>query len=284
MGSSDGRTILTKFNPEKFMFLFETRRGTFEQKEATLFMKDVYCGMDPSFAIPYRFVGEYATHAYFVENMFPRFVPGVENESEKRWITFNAPSFQFDPERDGTPVKRIVALDFRNRIILAVGRADFCGINKKGMFTVMDYLLPEMSHMSMDCSSNVGAHVDTAFLFGLSGTGKTTLSADPDRQLIGDDEHAWTHDGISNLEAGCYAKVINLNIRAELVIAAALSMRDVFIENVAADPQDLDLDDNSITEDTRISYPLHAYPDVLDGDFGVLPPISVGLHLEACGR
>lgn len=290
---------LQKINPEKFMSLLKRVVAHLNQKEATLFVKDVYCGMDPSYAIPYRFVGEYATHAYFVENMFPRFVPGVENESEKRWITLNAPSFHCDPERDGTPGKRIVALDFQNRIILVAGRADYCGINKKGMFTVMNYLLPEMGHMSMHCSSNVGAHGDTALLFGLSGTGKTTLSADPDRQLIGDDEHAWTHDGISNLEAGCYAKLINLNKRAEPVIAAALSMRGVLIENVAAlpdkpieetDPQDLDLDDNSITENTRISYPLHANPDVLDGEvgphpntivlltadaFGVLPPISV---------
>jgi len=290
---------LKKFEPEKFMSLLGRVVEHLNKKEATLFVKDVYCGMDPSYAIPYRFVGEYATHAYFVENMFPRFVPGVENEDGKRWITLNAPSFHCDPERDGTPSKRIVALDFRHRIILVAGRADYCGINKKGMFTVMNYLLPEMGHMSMHCSSNVGAHGDTALLFGLSGTGKTTLSADPDRQLIGDDEHAWTQDGISNLEAGCYAKLINLNKRAEPVIAAALSMRGVLVENVAAlpnkpieetDPQDLDLDDNSITENTRISYPLHANPDVLDGEvgphpntivlltadaFGVLPPISV---------
>ena len=149
---------------------------------------------------------------------------------------------------------------------------------------------------------DVGAHGDTALLFGLSGTGKTTLSADPDCQLIGDDEHAWTHNGISNLKAGCNAKLINLNKRAEKVIAAALSMRDVFIENVAAlldnaieetDPQDLDLDDNSITENTRISYPLHANLDVLDDEvgphsntivlltadaFGVFPPISFLHH------
>ena len=262
-------------------------------------MKDDYCGMDPSYAIQYQFVGEYATHAYFVDNMFPRFVPGVENESEKRWITLKAPRFNCDPERDGTPGKRIVALDFRNRIILVVGRSDTCVINMKGMLTVMNCLLPEMGHMSMHCSSNVGAHGDTALLFGLSGTGKTTFSADPDCQLIGDDEHAWTHNGISNLKAGFYAKLINLNRRAEPVIAAALSMRDVFIENVAAlpdkpieetDPQNLDLDDNSITENTRISYPLHENPDVLDGEvgphpntivlltadaFGVFPPISV---------
>ena len=242
----------------------------------------------------------------------------MENESEKRWITLNAPSFHCDPERDGTPGKRIVALDFRNRIILAGGRWDYCGINKKGTFMTVNSLLPEMGHMSMHCSSNVGTHGDTAILFRLSGTGKTTFWADPDCQLFGDDEHAWTHDGISNLEAGCYAKLINLNKRAEPVIAVALSMRDVFIENVAAlpekpieeiDPQDLDLDDNSITV-TLISYSLHANADVLDGEvglhpntivlltadaFAVLPPSSVlsskgdvslcfRLHSEACGH
>ena len=145
---------------------------------------------------------------------------------------------------------------------------------------------------SVHCSSNVGAHGDTALLFGLSGTGKTTLSEDPDRQLIGDDEHAGTHDGISNLEAGFYAKLINLNKRADPVIAAALSMSDVFIENVAAlpdksieetDPQDLDLDDNSITENTRISYPHHENPDVLDGEVGPHPNTIVLLSADAFG-
>ena len=215
---------------------------------------------------------------------------------------------EFSLRSSGTPGKRAVALDFQNRIILVAGRADYCGINKRVMFTVMNYLLPEVGHMSMNCSFNVGAHGDTALLFGPSGTGKTTLSADPDRQLIGDDEHA-----------GHYAKLINFNKRAEPVIAAALSMRGVLIENVAALPdkpieetdfQDLDLDDNSITENTRISYLLHANPHVLDGEVGPHPNTIVllrrclwrsptnqrpvikggdvslcfGLHLEACGH
>ena len=244
------------------------------KNEATLFMKDVYWGIDPSYAIPYQFVGEYASHAYIVENMFPRFVPGVENESEKRWITLNAPSFHCDPvaHQASAPLHWIS----KTRIILVAGRADYCGINKKGMFTVMNYLLPDVGHMSMHCSSNVGAHGYTALLFGPSGTGKTSLSADPDRQLVGDDEHA-----------GHCAKLINFNKRAEPVIAAALSMRGVLIENVAALPdkpieetdfQALDLDDNSITENTRISFPLHANPHVLDGEVGPHPNTIVLLR------
>jgi phosphoenolpyruvate carboxykinase (ATP) len=172
-------------------------------------------------------------------------------------------------------------------------------VNKKGMFTVMNYQLPDLGMLSMHCSANVGAEGDGAILFGLSGTGKTTLSADPDRQLIGDDEHAWTKDGVSNLEDGCYAKLIDLNKEAEPIIAAALSTPGTVIENVPplpgkrledTDPQDLDLADKSITENTRISYPLSANPNVapdargphphtivlLTADaFGVLPPIAV---------
>ncbi|MDP6369962.1 MAG: phosphoenolpyruvate carboxykinase (ATP), partial [Planctomycetota bacterium] len=164
---------------------------------------------------------------------------------------------------------------------------------------VMNYLLPQMGELSMHCSANVGARGDGAILFGLSGTGKTTLSADPDRQLIGDDEHAWTGNGVSNFEDGCYAKLIDLDKQAEPVIAAALSMAGTIIENVPpapgktmeeCDPQELDLTDSSITENTRFSYPLACNPDVAPGAkgphpetivlltadaFGVLPPVAV---------
>ena len=167
------------------------------------------------------------------------------------------------------------------------------------MFTVMNYQLPEMGEMSMHCSANVGPEGDCAILFGLSGTGKTTLSADPDRKLIGDDEHAWTTDGVSNYEDGCYAKLIDLDKDAEPVIAAALSMAGTIVENVPplpgkkmeeCDPQDLNLADGSITENTRFSYPLTCNPNVMEGAkgghpetivlltadaFGVLPPLSV---------
>jgi phosphoenolpyruvate carboxykinase (ATP) len=192
-----------------------------------------------------------------------------------------------------------VILDFKKRIVLVVGRADYCGVVKKSMFTVMNYMLPDLGHMSMHCSANVGARGDGAILFGLSGTGKTTLSADPDRKLVGDDETAWTGIGISNLEDGCYAKLIDLDKEAEPIIAAALSMPGTVVENVPplagkkmeqCDPQELDLTDRSITENTRFSYPLSCNPTVAKGArgphpetivlltadaFGVLPPVAV---------
>ncbi len=288
-----------RFDPAKYEGLLQRVVEHVNARGATMFVKDVYCGADASYAVPYRFVGEYATHALFAHNMFPKDVAGVADEDKKRWTMLNVPSFRCDPERDGTASERAVIMDFKNQIGLVVGRADYCGVVKKTMFTVMNFLLPEMNEMSMHCSANVGAKGDCAILFGLSGTGKTTLSADPDRKLIGDDEHAWTKNGISNFEDGCYAKLIDLNKEAEPVIAAALSMPGTLIENVPAlagrsladtDPQEFDLSDGSVTENTRFSYPLSCNPNVMEGAkgphpetivlltadaFGVLPPISV---------
>ena len=290
---------LQKFDPTKFEALLGRVAEHLNAKKASLYVKNVYCGADPSYSVPYRFVGEYATHAMFVHNMFPKGVEGVADEDGKRWTLLNVPTFHADPERDGTLSKRAVICDFKRRILLVVGRADYCGVNKKGMFTVMNYMLPDLGHMSMHCSANVGAGGDGAILFGLSGTGKTTLSADPERKLIGDDEHAWTDGGVSNLEDGCYAKLIDLDKDAEPIIAAALSTRGTVVENVPAvkgkaladtDPQEFDLTDGSITENTRISYPLDANPNVAEGGkgphpetivlltadaFGVLPPVSI---------
>lgn len=288
-----------KLDPDKYTALLERVVAHLNEKGATLYVKDVYCGSDPEYAVPYRFIGEYATHAFFAHNMFPKDLEGVADEDGKRWLMLNAPSFHCDPERDGTASARVVALDMKNRIALVCGRADYCGVVKKSMFTVMNYLLPEMGHMGMHCSANIGERGDGAILFGLSGTGKTTLSADPLRKLIGDDEHAWTLNGVSNLEDGCYAKLINLDKEAEPVIAAALSMKGTIIENVPTlpgkameetDPQELDLFDNSVTENTRFSYPLDCNPFVAEGArgphpetivlltadaFGVLPPVSI---------
>ena len=288
-----------KFDPAKFEALLKRVVAHLNARKATLYVKDVYCGTDLSYARPYRLVSEYATHSFFCHNMFPKDVAGVADEDAKRWTMLNVPSFHCDPARDGTRSQRIVCLDFRNRIALVAGRADYCGVVKKAMFTVMNYLLPDLGEMSMHCSANVGVQGDGAILFGLSGTGKTTLSADPQRKLIGDDEHAWTAAGVSNLEDGCYAKLIDLDKQAEPVIAAALSMPGTLIENVPAlpgkriedtDPQEFDLADGSITENTRFSYPLAANPMVMEGAkgphprtivlltadaFGVLPPISI---------
>jgi len=288
-----------KYAPEAFEGLRDRVIEHLGKTGAQLYVKDVYCGVDPGYAVPYRFIGEYAAHALFADNMFPKNLQGVADEDAKRWTMLNVPSFHCDPARDGSLSARAVIIDIKHRMCLVVGRADYCGVNKKSMFTVMNYMLPEMRHLSMHCSANVGARGDGAILFGLSGTGKTTLSADPDRQLIGDDEHAWTDSGISNLEDGCYAKLIDLDKDAEPVIAAALSMPGTLIENVPpllgkkledTDPQDLDLSDRSITENTRFSYPLSCNPNVATGArgphpetivlltadaFGVLPPVSV---------
>lgn len=290
---------LQKYDPAKYTGLLKRVVAHLNAKQATLYVKDVFMGADPEFAVPYRFVGEYATHAFFAHNMFPKELPGVKDVAARRWTMLNAPSFTCVPERDGSRSEVAIIIDFKNRICLVAGRADYNGVVKKTIFTVGNFLLPNQGRLSMHCSANVGAKDDGAILFGLSGTGKTTLSADPARRLIGDDETIWGDAGLCNLEDGCYAKLIDLDKQAEPVIAAALSMPGTIIENVAplpgkrmedCDPQELDLRDRSITENTRFSYPLSANPNVMPGArgphpstivlltadaFGVLPPVSV---------
>jgi phosphoenolpyruvate carboxykinase (ATP) len=288
-----------KYDAEKYEGLLKRVVEHLNQKNATLFVKDVYAGADPQYSVPYRFVGEFATHAFFAHNMFPKDIQGVEDESERRWTMLNVPSFELEPERDGSRSERAIIIDMRNKIALVCGRADYCGVVKKTIFTVMNFILPPQGYLSMHCSANIGQQSDAAILFGLSGTGKTTLSADPDRELIGDDETVWASGGLSNLEDGCYAKLIDLDKNAEPIIAAAMSMPGTIIENVPAlpgkkmeecDPQELDLSDRSITENTRFSYPLTANPNVAQGArgghpetivlltadaFGVLPPLAI---------
>jgi len=288
-----------QFDPEKFDALLPRVIEHLNEREATLYITDVFCGWDPEFSEPYRFVGEYATHAYFCNIMFPHGVRDDSDRAEAGWTIINVPSFRADPERDGTNSDRGVIMDIANRVALVIGRADYCGVNKKTMFTVMNYVLPAKGQLTMHCSANVGQDGDSAILFGLSGTGKTTLSADPDRLLIGDDEHVWSDAGISNFEDGCYAKLIDLNKKNEPVIAAAMSMKGTLIENVPplagkdlADthPDEFDLTDGTVTENTRFAYPLTCNPGVAEGArgphpetivlltadaFGVLPPVSI---------
>ena len=290
---------LSPYDPERYEGLLQRVVEHVNARGKPLYVQDVCVGVDPAYAIPYRFVGEYAVHAMFAHNMFPKRVEGMEDTEDRSWTMLNVQSFRCDPELDGSRSDRAAIIDFRNRICLVAGRADYCGLVKKTIFTVMNFLLPEQGFLSMHCSANAGDGGDSAILFGLSGTGKTTLSADPDRRLIGDDETGWTNSGISNLEDGCYAKLIDLDKQAEPVIAAALSMPGTIIENVPplpgkkfeeTDPQELDLSDASITENTRFSYPLSCNPNVAEGArgdhpetvvlltadaFGVLPPISI---------
>ena len=290
---------MQQYDPVKYQGLLKRVVEHLNAKKAALYVKDVFVGADPEFAIPYRFVGEFATHAMFAHNMFPKDLPGVRNVEERRWTMLNAPSFTCVPERDGCRAEAAIVIDVKNRICLVAGRADYCGVVKKTIFTVGNFLLPLEGRLSMHCSANVGPRGDAAILFGLSGTGKTTLSADPERRLIGDDETIWSDSGLCNLEDGCYAKLIDLSKEAEPVIAAALSKPGTLIENVPPlkgrkmaeiDPQELDLTDKSITENTRFSYPLSANPNVMPKSqgphpetivlltadaFGVLPPVAV---------
>jgi len=290
---------MQQYDPAKYQGLLKRVVEHLNQKKASLYVKDVFVGADPDFAIPYRFVGEYATHAMFAHNMFPKDLPGVRDVDARRWTMLNVPSFTCVPERDGSRAEAAIIIDIKNRICLVAGRADYCGVVKKTIFTVGNYLLPLQGRLSMHCSANVGPRGDAAVLFGLSGTGKTTLSADPDRRLIGDDETIWSDNGLCNLEDGCYAKLIDLNKEAEPVIWAALEKPGTIIENVPpakgkqmseCTPHELDLTDKSITENTRFSYPLSANPNVMPGSrgghpetivlltadaFGVLPPVSI---------
>ncbi|MGI9603154.1 MAG: phosphoenolpyruvate carboxykinase (ATP), partial [Acidimicrobiales bacterium] len=199
-----------QFDPDAFDALLPRVVAHLNERQSTLYNTDVFCGWDPEFAEPYRFVGEFATHAYFCNIMFPKDVRDDADRAEKGWTLINVPSFRCDPERDGTVSDRAVIIDLENRVGLVLGRADYCGVNKKTMFTIMNFVLPAKGQLSMHCSANVGKSKDSAILFGLSGTGKTTLSADPNRELIGDDEHVWTDGGVSNFEDGCYAKLIDL--------------------------------------------------------------------------
>lgn len=290
---------LNGFVPEQYEALLGRVIQHLNAKKGRLYVKDLFMGSDPEFAVPYRFVGEYATHAFFCDNMFPKNLTGVKDVDARRWTMLNVPSFVCVPERDGTRAEAAVIIDAKNQICLVAGRADYCGVNKKTIFTVGNYLLPKQGRLPMHCSANVGKGDDAAILFGLSGTGKTTLSADANRRLIGDDETIWSDNGLCNLEGGCYAKLINLDKEAEPVIAAALSKPGTIIENVPplpgktmaeCHPDELDLNDGSIAENTRFSYPLDVVPNVMPNAqgphpqtivlltadaYGVLPPVSI---------
>jgi phosphoenolpyruvate carboxykinase (ATP) len=290
---------LQQYDPAKYQGLLQRVLEHLNAKKAKLYVKDVFVGADPAFAIPYRFVGEYAAHALFAHNMFPKELKGVKDVDSRRWTMINAPSFVCVPERDGCRAEAAIVIDVKNKICLVAGRADYCGVVKKTIFTVGNFLLPLEGRLSMHCSANVGPGGDAAVLFGLSGTGKTTLSADPARRLIGDDETIWSDNGLCNLEDGCYAKLIDLNKDAEPVIWAAMEQPGTIIENVPplaskplaeTMPHELDLASKAITENTRFSYPLSANPNVMPNAqgphpqtivlltadaFGVLPPIAV---------
>ena len=258
-------------------------------KGKTLYVQDLIGGADQSNALPTRVITELAWHALFIRNLLIR--PNRESLKHftQKLTIINLPSFKADPARHGCRTETVIACDLTRGIVL-IGGTSYAGENKKSVFTVLNYLLPAKGVMPMHCSANVGKEGDTAVFFGLSGTGKTTLSADPTRTLIGDDEHGWGENGVFNFEGGCYAKAIKLSAEAEPEIYAATRRFGTVLENVVLDENRVpDFDDNSLTENTRSAYPLHFIPNasetglaphpktiiMLTADaFGVMPPIA----------
>ena len=256
-----------------------------------LFVLDAWAGADPAYRLPIRIVNQFAWHNAFARNMFLPEDDAVRRaEHVPQFTVMDAPGFMADPARHGSRSDVFILLNFAKRLVL-VGGTRYAGEIKKSIFTILNYLLPLQGVLSMHCSANVGKEGDTALFFGLSGTGKTTLSSDPERQLIGDDEHGWSDDGVFNFEGGCYAKVIKLSAEAEPQIYAATRRFGAILENVVVDPETraLDFDDGSLTENTRGSYPLEFIDNaILSGQaghprnivmltadaYGVLPPIA----------
>jgi phosphoenolpyruvate carboxykinase (ATP) len=260
-------------------------------EDKDLYVLDAWAGADPEYRLPVRIVNELAWHNLFARNMF---LP--ENDPVKRamhvpqFTVITVPGFKADPARHGSRSDCFIYVHFGKQLVL-IGGTSYAGETKKSIFTILNYLLPLKGVLSMHCSASVGTEGDTALFFGLSGTGKTTLSSDPVRMLLGDDEHGWTDRGVFNFEGGCYAKVIKLSAEAEPQIYATTRRFGTLLENVVMDPDTraLDLDDASLTENTRGSYPLSFIDNtILTGQaghprnilmltadaYGVLPPIS----------
>jgi phosphoenolpyruvate carboxykinase (ATP) len=268
---------------EKFDGLLARLLGFYQGRD--LFVQDCYVGADPDFQMPVRIITELAWHALFVRNMF---ILPQSNEEYRRFIPeftiISAPSFKSIPQIDQTATNTVIALNFDQRLCV-IGNTAYAGELKKSVFTVCNYLLPLQGVLPMHCSANMSKEGDTAIFFGLSGTGKTTLSADPARGLIGDDEHGWSDNGVFNFEGGCYAKVIALSPTAEPQIYATTRRFGTILENVVYDPvtRQIDLDDESITENTRGSYPLDYIENAIAEKRGGHPKNIIFLTCDASG-
>lgn len=276
------------FEPKKFDALYDKIVNYLEGKE--VYVRDVYACADPNYKTNIRAITEYPWSNMFVYNMFLRLSPEELKEFSPDWLVVCAPGFEADPELDGTRQKNFAILNFSRKIAIVGGTA-YTGEIKKGIFSALNFELPTFRNtLPMHCSANVGENNETAIFFGLSGTGKTTLSTDASRRLIGDDEHGWTaENSIFNFEGGCYAKAINLDPEGEPEIFGAIKPGAI-LENIIMDDQgNVDYSDSSITQNTRVSYPIYHIDNIqnpsigynpkniffLTADaFGVLPPIS----------
>ena len=253
-------------------------------KKGTLFVQDLYGGSQPEHRVKVRVINEFAWHNLFIRTMLVRpeaheltgFIPD--------YTIIDLPSFKADPERHGCRSETVIAVNFSKKLIL-IGGTQYGGEMKKSVFALLNFLLPEQGIMPMHCSANIGPRGDTAVFFGLSGTGKTTLSADPSRTLIGDDEHGWSDTAVFNFEGGCYAKMIRLSAEAEPEIFATTKRFGTVLENVVMDPEtrELDLDDNSLAENSRGAYPIDYIPNSSEANMGPVPQNIIMLTADAFG-
>ena len=271
------------FSPAKFNDLYNRLQGFLQGRD--VFVQDCYAGADKNYRMPIRIISEHAWHGLFARNMF--ILPQTNEEYRRHIPEFTVmaiPSFKGIPQIDGTATNTFIVLNFAQKLCI-IGNTAYAGEIKKSIFTILNYTLPLEGVLSMHSSANIGNDGDTAVFFGLSGTGKTTLSADPKRHLIGDDEHGWSDDGVFNFEGGCYAKVIRLSESAEPQIYATTKMFGTILENVVYDPVTrlIDLDDESITENTRASYPLEYIANAVPKKMGGHPKNIVLLTCDASG-
>jgi len=267
---------------EKFDKLYGKLKAYLQNKQ--LYVQECYAGAEEHSRLKVRVINDSAWQNLFARNMF------ITEGDERNLDGFDAdftvigcPGFHADPAEDGTNSEAFIMLNFKKKLVI-IGGTSYAGEIKKSIFTVMNYVLPKKNIMSMHCSANIGHDGDTALFFGLSGTGKTTLSTDPDRYLIGDDEHGWSEEGVFNIEGGCYAKVIKLSPVQEPDIYACTQKFGTILENVVMDEdRKIDLDDEKYTENTRASYPIDSLPNIVEAGKGGHPNVVIFLTYDAFG-
>ena len=281
-------SVNVPMDPSRYAGLRARMMAYLEGKD--LWVQDCFAGADQRYRLPLRIVTETAWHSLFARNLFIQATPEEAREHTPQLTVIQAPGFHADPVIDGTTSNAFIILNFAAGEVL-IGGTGYAGEIKKSVFSYLNYVLPDRGVFPMHCSANVGAKGDVAIFFGLSGTGKTTLSTTSDRRLVGDDEHGWSEDGVFNFEGGCYAKVIKLSAEAEPEIYATTRRFGTVLENVVFDPatRELDLDNDTLTENTRGAYPISFLPNALDvgmagpptnvimitaDAFGVLPPVA----------
>ncbi|MBB5985534.1 phosphoenolpyruvate carboxykinase [Sphingobium lignivorans] len=249
-----------------------------------LYVADLYGGSQPEHRVNVRVINELAWHNLFIRTLLVRPEPSELADFAPEYTIIDLPSFRADPARHGSRSETIIAVNFTEKLILIGGTA-YAGEMKKSVFSILNYLLPAKGIMPMHCSANIGPDGDTAVFFGLSGTGKTTLSADKSRTLIGDDEHGWSDTAVFNFEGGCYAKMIRLSAEAEPEIHATTKRFGTVLENVVIDPhtREIDLDDDSLAENSRGSYPIHFIPNASKDNLGPVPQNIIFLTADAYG-